>query len=343
MPVDIGWLAVTGIGVSTHLGQDWATTQSALTGSRRPGYRRLRSFLGSDFAPQVAAFAAEPERGQMAPHRMTALASQAVDDLVTTYPGVMDVRMLILAILLPEPAAQEGLSDRTLTVLGQMIAADVGARTGLVTDKVSVHQGGHSALAQTLSAHANAISRGMPLLAVGVDSFACRQRLAARSSAGQLFSSRHPYAQVPSEAAAAVLFEAAPTVPAILTLSGLGLQTEPVGEDDDGHSNYGAQSDAAYDALKPLGDGASVDWVMTDWGNSRYRASELAHTLLRLKPCLNSDAQISHVPLIFGDIGAALLPLAIAIAAHNGAGTSLLLAGGRNNRLRAGLSLIANT
>lgn len=343
MPVDIGSLAVTGIGVSTHLGQDWAATQAALTGSRRPGYRRLRSFLGADFAPQVAAFVAEPEPGQMAPNRMIALARQAVDDLVTTYRGVMDVRMSILAILLPEPAPQEGLSDEALITLADMIAADVGARTGLVPDRVSVHQGGHSALAQTLSAHADAISRGTPLLAVGVDSTACRHRLAARSRAGQLFSSRHPYAQVPGEAAAAVLFEAMPTVPAIATLFGLGLQTEPVGEDDDGHSNYEAQSDAAYDALKPLGDGALVDWIMTDWGNSRYRASELAHTRLRLAPCLNPDAQISHVPLIFGDIGAAMLPLTIAIAAFNGAGTSLLLAGGYHNRLRAGLGLIANT
>lgn len=162
MRVDVPPLALTGIGLSTSLGPDLATTRAAMA-KGRPRLLRLRSFLGSDFAPQISALSAEPEPGDRAAARMAQLASAALVDFMASRQFSRDARGLILAILLPEAGPHEALTERSLTELADAMAADVSLRIGFAPEAVSVHPGGNAALAEALHHHAPALSQGIPI------------------------------------------------------------------------------------------------------------------------------------------------------------------------------------
>lgn len=91
-------------------------------------------------------------------------------------------------------------------------------------------------------------------------------------------------------------------------ITGMGVEIEPVREFDNGGTDYAAMTTAAAAAL-PATDGVSC-WI-TDWNNSRYRAAELSYSELRLRRRLGQNAEISHSPLVFGDVGAAGLGVAM--------------------------------
>lgn len=337
MQIETGPLALTACGVSTIFGETRATTTAKLA-EGRPAYRRLRSFLDDTYAPQLAAFAGEPEAGAQALLRTRRLTCAALDDLLSSAPGAFDARGATVAILLPAVAPAEGLSEEAISALTAEILADVNARSGHTALQVTVHATGPTGLAEALHDHSRSLSQGLPLLVLGAESFACRTRLAARAAEGRLFSAKRPYSAVPGEAGVALLLDPAPQLAPLAHITGTAHEFEPIGALEDGHSTYAAQSEAAYQALESSGRDAVVDHICTDWTNGRYRASELAHCYLRLGGRIAPECEYRHLALTFGDTGVVMLALAV-VQALAQPGRHLFLAGCDRTKARVAMTL----
>ncbi|KGJ06671.1 hypothetical protein SAMN04487972_102283 [Paracoccus halophilus] len=112
-------------------------------------------------------------------------------------------------------------------------------------------------------------------------------------------NSRDRHGLIPGEAVIAARVMMASTVPPLAAITGPGVEVEPVREFDEGGTNHAAMTAACAAALPASGGGSC--WI-TDWDNSRYRAAELSYSELRLRSRLDQNVDISHSPLIFGDV-----------------------------------------
>ncbi|ABD55929.1 hypothetical protein [Jannaschia sp. CCS1] len=320
-------MRLIGSGLWSVLAPDLAGTRAALADSRR-GLRRQRGFLGDDFKPQLTAF--DGELGaQAAPDRMQQLATLALDDLAGALPD-LPPGPLALALLLPEPAPEEGLDQATLTELGRDLASLASSRIGRNVARPALHLDGAVGLAATLNAHASALMQA-PLLVLAVDTLACRRRLLTRLDASALFSDANPWGMVPGEGAAALLLGPGPAeAPHI---AGFALEREPIGEADPGDSDYGAITRACWTALPE--DSRPVTRWLTDWNNSRYRAAEMSYLRLRIGEVLADGTEPDHLALRLGETGAAGPAMALAIHGFEAGGRILLTSGAPGSNLRA--------
>ncbi|MBY5931933.1 hypothetical protein KUV51_02875 [Tateyamaria omphalii] len=318
---------VIAAGLWSALGPTLDATRVTLTG--KGGMRRQRSFLGADYKPLLTAFDHDLT-DEAAPDRMRHIAAQALADLDTS---ALPDGPISLAVLLPELSAAEGLDPDTLTKLGRDLAHMAADILDRPISKSTLHLDGAPALAAALANHMTSDERST-ILALAVDSLACRRRLIARLAGDRtgLFSDATPWGPIPGEGSAAILLGAgAAQSPRV---AGIALEQEPVGEFDMGDSDYDGLTRACWAALPQ--DTAPVTRWLTDWNNGRYRAAELSYVQMRISERLKDGVLPDHPALRFGDTGAAGPAMAIALHA-NDPGRLLLTCGAPGSNLRAAL------
>lgn len=317
----IGLSSVFGSGLENHLDR---------IKDRSNAFRRQRKFMGSDFKPQLTAF--DGDLGfDPALTRMEALAIAALDDL--TPPVLSPDGKLHIAIALPEPAVDEGLSPSSLSGLAETLF-QLAARRLARSDAV-FHQfhDGSAAVATAIMRCQPILQPGDALLILATDSYRCRHRLGALMGARRVFSKQDRYGLIPGEAAAALLFVSGVAGGSLTRVLGAAVETEQVREFDEGGTDFAALSSACRHAI---GETVDIPLWMTDWNNGRYRAAELSYCQLRLQYALTDRPDILHLPLIFGDIGAATMGVGLAIAtAHR---TALLTASASKSGYRAAMA-----
>lgn len=300
-------LPLAAIGLSSAFGAGLENHLDKVKG-RGNAFRRQRKFMGSDFKPQLTAF--DGDLGfEPALTRMEALATAALDDLAP--PVLPPDGKLHIAIALPEPAVDEGLSPPALSGLAETLF-QLAARRLDRGDAIfhQFHDGSAAVATAILHCHPT-LQPGDALLILATDSYRCRQRLGVMMGAGRLFSKQDRYGLIPGEAAAALLFVSDVDDGGLTDVLGAAVQTERVGEFDEGGTDFAALSSACRYAV---GDTTDIPLWITDWNNGRYRAAELSYCQLRLQYALTDRPDILHLPLIFGDIGAATLGVGLGIA-----------------------------
>lgn len=327
---------VSAIGVSGVFGPGYATFRQALANNDL-GMRRLRGYVGQDFQPQLSCFVGPPGT-DTALGRINALAQEAIQDLVQNLSGLdMSVEKtgIRVALVLPEASTEEGLPAGALDTLGEALGQQMIASLAVPLEGITIHTEGGAGLAVAIARHADGLEAGTSLVVLVVDSYCCRDRLNALLEQGRLFSDTTAYGMIPGEAAVAMLLRGQQTEQAFGCVEGAGFAVEPVGEFDDGDSDYVAMTDACLAAI-PKGFQAAA--VMTDWNNSRYRAGEMALSVVRLGPHFTGDAEIMHPALDFGDTGAAGQAIALLLALELG-GNTLITGSGVLSHKRSALTL----
>lgn len=304
-------LSLLALGVSGYLGQGLAVQRDRIAANDTI-FRRQRRFLGSDFKPLVTAFDGDID-DQDASARMTTLAGSAIADLMRQTSAAAIGGRCHAAIITPPPCLAEGLTPDSL----HNTAAAVAAMLPVTAAGRRLYMMGGAGLGLALQDFFRGTGPDGRLLVVMADSYRCRTRLNALLSAGRLFSGTHRYGLIPGEAAVAALF--APCDPGdpghpgegLARIAGVATEIEPLPEGVDGDTGFPALSTACRSAL---GAGPPATHWFSDWNNARYRASELSYARLRLSDRLADDMQITHLPLIFGDTGAAGPGLALGLA-----------------------------
>ncbi|MFD1798208.1 hypothetical protein FQV27_16715 [Paracoccus aurantiacus] len=318
----VGLASCFGSGLQNHVEKVAART-NALS--------RQRNFTGSDFKPQLAAF--DGNLGfESALTRMETLATTALADMkpLTALHGEASLH---IAIALPEIDEAEGLTASLLTRLTKKLLQLALARLGRREARLHQFNAGSAGVALSLQDCLPLLRPGDALLVLATDSYRCRRRLGALLSARRLFSRRDRYGIIPGEAAAALLFVAGSSKPSLATISGVAIETEQVREMDLGGTDFAALTTASR---RSIGERAEIPLWLTDWNNGRYRAAELSYCQLRLQYALAEDLVILHLPLIFGDLGAATHGLGLALAAADG-NSALLTASTRDSGKRAAI------
>ena len=139
----------------------------------------------------------------------------------------------------------------------------------------------------------------------------------------------NPYGRIPGEGAAAVLLHPARQHPALATLIGLGLASEPILHNDPRPSLGQGLSTASRQALEQAArNGQAARWftrqaearpqvstLYTDLNGEPYRGDEYGFTLLRISGWLQSEHQRQAPALISGDLGSASLITHLALSA----------------------------
>jgi hypothetical protein len=309
---------LTNMGLATAFGPTLAATQSA---DQTSAYFRNAQFMNAAFAPQVCAFRTRDGLGVFE-DRVAVLLQEAVLDLLSRQHVGVDVDVVLH---LAEPA--EGLPRARLTALADVLLPQI---AGMLRAHGALRPTGLRAVfgAQT-GPFVTLTGVAVPTLLLMADSYSDAVRMQAMSDAGLLFTREAPYGLVPGEAAGAMLI--VPDADAgLAVLTGVAATNEPTGERDGRDSVFTGLSDAAFDALDGTAD--RVVRVLSDWNNSRYRASELAYCLQRLTaPHLVDGVEPEYVSPAVGDVGAAYLAVALAML---GKGLTLVLAGATQSRDR---------
>ena len=281
------------MGLTSAFGAGLQTALTALRDSEQHALRRHDGFFNAGFEQQTLALpkGRDPENDTL---RFPDLLAEAIDDLMTQHAAPLEP--LHLVMLSPEGA--EGMSAYL-----QMAAERVSSVWPVAT--TSVHDaGGAPGLADWLAHAAPPLAqRGMSVIVLAVDSLCTPARLRSLDTQNKLFSRRMPWGLIPGEGAAALLLlsDSQPGLRFLRAATAL----EAVVEFSDEDTDFAAMSHAAGNVL---GDAPRL-WV-SDWNNSRYRASQLAHAILRV----GGNATVLHPAARFGDCGAVFGPLAIVSA-----------------------------
>ncbi|MDO5622974.1 MAG: hypothetical protein Q4G24_16125 [Paracoccus sp. (in: a-proteobacteria)] len=320
-------LYLAGMGVRTGLGTGLALHRDKLAEGHNL-FRRQRTYLGSDFKPQLTAF-----DGEIGDHavstRLLALGQEAIEDLRATDPRGAAPRHIV--VVLPEHMQEPGLTRPNLEQVGQQLARMAGANDPTGCPILTT---GAAGVAFALQDFARSGDANGDLLILAIDSYRDRARLNCLLARGHLFSGRDRYGLIPGEAAVIVRVSKSADAQALAAVTGMAVEVEPVREFDDGGTDYAAMTNAAATAL-PISGGISC-WI-TDWNNSRYRAAELSYSELRLRRRLGQSAEIAHSPLIFGDVGAAALGVGLVMGVTQP--SCLLTVSSSGSGARAALSL----
>lgn len=299
--------------------------------ARTNALSRQRNFIGSDFKAQLAAF--DGDLGfESALSRMETLATTALADM-TPPTRLHGEAALHIAIVLPEIDEAEGLTASLLTRLTKKLFQLALARFGRREARLHQFNAGSAGIALSLQDCLPLLRPGDALLVLATDSYRCRRRLGALLSARRLFSRKDRYGIIPGEAAAALFFVAGSSKPSLATIAGVAIEIEKVREMDLGGTDFAALTTASR---RSIGERAGIPLWLTDWNNGRYRAAELSYCQLRLQYALAEDLTILHLPLIFGDLGAATHGLGIGLAAVDGS-SALLTASTRCSGKRAAI------
>lgn len=317
--------SIHALGLATAFAPDHRASIAALT-ELRSAYFRNTSFIGSDFTPQICAFRAREEIGDVQ-SRITALLREALDDIVVQLnapgpAGLVPNEPLDIILALPEIDAPGlgGISEQTAKALKAAIPEIIFTRFKddfeCVPARAKIVFGGQAALIHGLESWKHAPNPGAMLL-VGCDSYSDRLRLNALSTAGRLFSDTDRFGLVPGEAAGIALCRPGGMPgarPAIAQILSGGASVETVGELAGADSTFSGLSEACHSATDTASKDTKLSHWISDWNNGRYRASEISYAMQRLGARLADGLEPSPPALGFGDCGAAYPLVAIAQA-----------------------------
>ncbi|MEM6757862.1 MAG: hypothetical protein AAF601_00140 [Pseudomonadota bacterium] len=310
-------LLLADMGFASAFGPGLATAIQAQLDAERCLVRNLR-FIGADFQEQICAFQ-DNEDVDILTDALHRLIGQAIADLIARLGPDVPATPVDVILCLPETAPEDGMPSVRLNALGeslppliyQALAGSCLEATDmrLVTDA----QSGPARVIQSIFRK----GADRAFLFICADSYSDRDRLNALLGQKRLFADEVAnYSLIPGEAAAAMLIlpEAMRISEPLAYIGGAASAPEPVGEMDNADTLSQAISDSALTALDGLGAGRRpVDRFLTDFNNSRYRASEGAYCLHRLVAgYLAEDVEPLYPALEFGDCGAAYFGLAMA-------------------------------
>ncbi|MEL7092865.1 MAG: hypothetical protein AAFN94_14120 [Pseudomonadota bacterium] len=310
-------LLLAEMGFASAFGPSLATAIQAQLDQERCLARNIR-FVGADFQEQVCAFQ-DNEDVDILGDALQRLIEQALLDLIERLGPDASPTPVDVILCLPETAPEDGMPSVRLNALGETLPpyiyqtlADTCIEANdmrLVTDA----QSGPARVIQSIFRK----GADRAFLFICADSYSDRDRLNALLGQKRLFADEIAnYSLIPGEAAAAMLIlpEAMRMGEPLAYIGAASSAPEPVGEMDNVDTLSQAISDSALAALDSLGAGRRpVDRFLTDFNNSRYRASEGAYCLHRLvEGYLAEDIAPLYPALDFGDCGAAYFGLAMA-------------------------------
>lgn len=302
-------MRILGVGAATALAPTLAGTLAAIA-ERDTAYHANAAFVGAAMRPQVCAFRASTGVGAFA-ERVAALAGEAVADIAAT-----GIAPAALAIVLPERSPGEGLTDAALRDAAAAVRDAAEGVVGTVPAVRALATG--SAGVGTLLAEV-----GGATLIVAVDSYCDRARLAFHDERRALHSRSQAYGFVPGEAAAALLVAPGAGPGAAVLAAAAGRERVPEHVEDE--TTFAGLSDAVVAACD--GAGGPLSAWLSDWNNSRYRATELSFAMSRAAAVLGDVPDPEHLAITFGDVGAAYGGLAAALLAARGERRGLVSAG----------------
>lgn len=221
-----------------------------------------------------------------------------------------------IIVLLPESDRLSGMpKERVVAVSAQIhgVLIELSKASGIEVVNFAFVNKGSASLAIAL--RAAALEGVTEHLVIGADSFCDRQRLAAASQNGLLFSNRDKWGAIPGEAGGVLWVSPLPRDTTPLTILAAGEAREEIVERDLANpSDHSGLSRAVQAACDPLG-ALQCDRWLSDMNNGRYRASELAYAIHRATAFwLSQTCDVTHVPMTFGECGAAYGFLAIMFA-----------------------------
>lgn len=327
-------IALAAIGATTSFGPTWQDARQALAANETP-FHRQRGFIGTDFKPQLTGFAQIAADGPLI-GRLKALSIQALADLFAQPASQSLTHGSHLALCAPD--AREWIDNAEIIQMLQDLAAHLSAAHGVDVDGLSFATTGPVGCLTLMDDLRPKLDRGQSLIMVTVDSYNHRPRLRALTDAGALFSGQSPYGLIPGEAAAALLIgPATEDNAAPHRIGGFALAQDQIAEDESGDSDYGAMAQACQNAWL---DGQTVDCLMTNWNNNRFRAAEISYTQLRTQNLQSPEFDVVHPALTFGDLGAAFPGVALALALDQTVNSLVAISGGPGQHLRGAISLI---
>jgi hypothetical protein len=316
-------LSVVDMGLATAFGPTRAAFQARAEAS---AYFRNAQFINAAFVPQVCAFRDNEGLGRFE-DRIAVLLEEALADLLSRRTGMLQVDVVLH---LAEPS--EGLGLPRLQAVAELLLSQIAVM--LQAHGTLLPTGLRAVFGAQVGPVVTLRSVTGPTLLLMADSYSDTARMQAMADAGLLFSKEAPYGLVPGEAAGAMLV--VPDAQAgLAVITGVSATNEPTGERDGRDSVFTGLSDAAFDVLDGTAD--RVVRVLSDWNNSRYRASELAYCLQRLTRLHLADGlEPDHASPAVGDVGAAYLAVAVAML---GEGPTLVLAGSTHSRDRGAVGV----
>jgi hypothetical protein len=311
-------LYLADMGLATAFGP----TLQAFQGAEEPSaYFRNAQFMNAVFQPQVCAFRQKEGLGRFE-DRIAVLLEEALSDLLSRQAVPRDVDVVLH---LAEPC--EGLGLPRLQALADLLMPQIAAM--LQAGGVLRPTGMRAVFGAQTGPFVTLMGVQADTLLLMADSYCDAARMQAMADAGLLFTKEAPYGLVPGEAAGAMLVVVEPEA-GLAVIAGVSAANEPTGERDGRDSVFTGLSDAAFDVLDGMAD--RMVCVLSDWNNSRYRASELAYCLQRLTLRHLADGlEPDYASPAVGDVGAAYLAVAMAML---GEGPALVLVGATHSRDR---------
>ena len=180
------------------------------------------------------------------------------------------------------------------------------------------HAAGGAALQQAVHRLATAQSRWAAI--VGVDSYISAETIAWLDRLRQLHATYNAWGFIPGEAAGACVIATVPSARSrasrpLALIEGLGLEQEEVPIKTDGVCLGWGLTRAVRSALADLEPEEAVDRIYCDQNGETYRADELGFMLARLGERFRNPADFVAPADCWGDVGAATVPLLIALVA----------------------------
>ena len=303
-------IAIVKVGACTAVGLDARQTGFML----RAGYPGLcESPLGNAAGePITAALIPTLDARVIGPERLALLARDPFEE--ATAP-VSDLATWV-HVAVDEETADVAVVTRYLEeMIGQVMPK---GRTS-----VRVEPRGEAAMAASLPAALRALDRSEVDVAVvgGVHSDQDPRAIAALESSGRLFSRENLDARIPGEAAAfVVLMREADArrqgLPALARMLGVGSGQETARPDND-EPAYRATglSTAVREATSALvPSGRRAGWLLTDMTGEARRQQEWQSVFVRTQGVLENPVAVDMPALRIGYLGAAALPLFVAVA-----------------------------
>lgn len=288
-------LTIQGFGLATGIGDTSATTLKSMN-AEKSALRGHKQFYDASYNPLVCAFR-NTETLVGFKDRATALAQLAIAECLAHHQRG---QIIDLYILMPDPNDAHLLEQCEINQVVTEITARVQQHLGNDMISVRSYLDGQAGLGLALIEASNSGTHHS--LIVSSDSFCDRERLNRALMMGRLMSQKNPWGFIPGEASGAILVAKAGDGP---TIRNVGVSREKVTEDNETEeSDFLAMSLAVREACTNLGDQKITHWV-SDANGSRYRASEVAHAILRATPFwLEPDLNPTFPSGDIGDCGA---------------------------------------
>lgn len=309
-------LKVIGAGARTSLGFDLASSAAAA----RAGLTAFADhpfMIDSSGLPMAVARDAELALDLERIERLARLAAAAAQDAFEQLQP--HAARLPLMILLALPCAGDAAGPVEPAVIAQAIQDALGDRASVVTIRAS--HAGHVAGIAAAQAAAQAAAEGFDghCLLLGVDTWLDAATLEWLDETELLAVRARPFGLVPGEAAAALLLAPRSAMPsdrtrATIECGDCARESEAALAPDQPRLGR-ALTAAARSTLRAFGS-AGVQALYADLNGIPERADEVGYSLVRVREHLADDLRTVTPAEWFGDVGAATVPLMVALAAE---------------------------